>query len=38
MNSVANGKITQNTPFKHVYIPVGAAENGTGHLRTTGFG
>ena len=29
MNSVANGKITQNTPFKHVYIPVGAADNGT---------
>ncbi|MDZ8188190.1 MAG: carbamoyltransferase C-terminal domain-containing protein [Nostoc sp. ChiSLP02] len=29
MNSVANGKITQNTPFKNVYIPVGAADNGT---------
>lgn len=29
MNSVANGKITQNTPFKHIYIPVGAADNGT---------
>ncbi len=29
MNSVANGKITQNTPFKKVYIPLGAADNGT---------
>ncbi|MGI0482277.1 carbamoyltransferase [Geminocystis sp. CENA526] len=29
MNSVANGKITQHTPFKNVYIPVGAADNGT---------
>jgi carbamoyltransferase len=29
MNSVANGKITQETPFKHVYIPAGAADNGT---------
>lgn len=29
MNSVANGKITQNTPFKNVYIPLGAADNGT---------
>lgn len=29
MNSVANGKITENTPFKNVYIPVGAADNGT---------
>ncbi|PLZ52996.1 carbamoyltransferase [Fischerella thermalis] len=29
MNSVANGKITQNTPFQNVYIPVGAADNGT---------
>lgn len=29
MNSVANGKITQNTPFKQVYTPVGAADNGT---------
>jgi carbamoyltransferase len=29
MNSVANGKITQNTPFKQVYVPVGAADNGT---------
>ncbi|MEH1865983.1 MAG: carbamoyltransferase C-terminal domain-containing protein [Nostoc sp.] len=29
MNSVANGKITQNTSFKNIYIPVGAADNGT---------
>jgi len=29
MNSVANGKITQNTPFKNIYVPVGAADNGT---------
>ena len=29
MNSVANGKITQHTPFKNVYVPVGAADNGT---------
>ncbi len=29
MNSVANGKITQNTPFSHVYVPPGAADNGT---------
>ena len=29
MNSVANGKISQNTPFQNVYIPVGAADNGT---------
>lgn len=29
MNSVANGKITQKTPFKNVYIPAGAADNGT---------
>ncbi|TWU16998.1 carbamoyltransferase family protein [Allorhodopirellula heiligendammensis] len=29
MNSVANGKITSQTPFKHVYIPAGAADNGT---------
>lgn len=29
MNSVVNGKITQNTPFRHVYIPPGAADNGT---------
>ncbi len=29
MNSVANGKITLNTPFKNAYIPVGAADNGT---------
>ena len=29
MNSVANGKISQHTPFKNIYIPVGAADNGT---------
>lgn len=29
MNSVANGKITSHTPFKEVYIPAGAADNGT---------
>ena len=29
MNSVANGKITTYTPFKNVYIPAGAADNGT---------
>jgi carbamoyltransferase len=29
MNSVANGKVTRETPFKNVYIPVGAADNGT---------
>lgn len=29
MNSVANGKITRQTPFKDVYIPAGAADNGT---------
>jgi carbamoyltransferase len=29
MNSVANGKITTHTPFKNVYIPAGAADNGT---------
>ena len=29
MNSVANGKIPQHTPFKNVYIPPGAADNGT---------
>lgn len=29
MNSVANGKITTRTPFKNVYIPAGAADNGT---------
>ena len=28
MNSVANGKITSCTPFKNVYIPPGAADNG----------
>lgn len=29
MNSVANGKIIQQTPFEKVYIPPGAADNGT---------
>ena len=29
MNSVANGKITARTPFENVYIPAGAADNGT---------
>ena len=29
MNSVANGRITTNTPFKQVYVPAGAADNGT---------
>lgn len=29
MNSVANGKITARTPFQNVYIPAGAADNGT---------
>jgi carbamoyltransferase len=29
MNSVANGKITRDTPFENVYIPAGAADNGT---------
>jgi carbamoyltransferase len=29
MNSVVNGKITSQTGFKHVYIPAGAADNGT---------
>jgi carbamoyltransferase len=29
MNSVANGKITRGTPFEKVYIPAGAADNGT---------
>ncbi|MDA7931146.1 carbamoyltransferase [Akkermansiaceae bacterium] len=29
MNSVANGKITTGTPFENVYIPAGAADNGT---------
>lgn len=29
MNSVANGKITRSTPFENVYIPAGAADNGT---------
>ncbi len=29
MNSVANGKISRETPFEKVYIPAGAADNGT---------
>lgn len=29
MNSVANGKVTRNTPFENVYVPAGAADNGT---------
>jgi carbamoyltransferase len=29
MNSVANGKVTRATPFREVYVPVGAADNGT---------
>jgi carbamoyltransferase len=29
MNSVANGKIRQHTPFKHVYIQPAAGDNGT---------
>jgi carbamoyltransferase len=29
MNSVANGKITRETPFENVYLPAGAADNGT---------
>ena len=29
MNSVANGKIVENTPFREVYVPAGAADNGT---------
>ena len=29
MNSVANGKVTRNTPFDNVYLPAGAADNGT---------
>ena len=29
MNSVANGRITRDTPFEKVYIPAGAADNGT---------
>lgn len=28
MNSVANGKITECTPFRHAFIPAGAADNG----------
>ncbi len=29
MNSVANGKIHKETPFKNIFVPVGAADNGT---------
>ena len=29
MNSVANGKVTTKTPFEQVYVPAGAADNGT---------
>ena len=29
MNSVANGKVTRQTPFESVYVPAGAADNGT---------
>jgi len=28
MNSVANGKVHRKTPFKNVFIPAGAADNG----------
>jgi carbamoyltransferase len=33
MNSVVNGKISQNTPFKNIYVPPGAADSGTALLR-----
>ncbi|MCS7064506.1 MAG: hypothetical protein NZM04_10810 [Methylacidiphilales bacterium] len=29
MNSVANGKVREQTGFENVYVPVGAADNGT---------
>ncbi len=29
MNSVANGKVTTETEFENVYVPAGAADNGT---------
>ncbi len=29
MNSVANGKVLSKTPFKELYVPAGAADNGT---------
>ena len=29
MNSVAIGKVTRQTPFEQVYVPAGAADNGT---------
>ena len=31
MNAVANGKVTRETPFRQVYVPVGAADNGTAY-------
>jgi len=29
MNSVANGKLSRETPFQNIYLPAGAADNGT---------
>jgi carbamoyltransferase len=29
MNSVVNGKIDRHTPFQNIYVPTGAADNGT---------
>lgn len=29
MNSVANGKFSRRTPFRNIYVPAGAADNGT---------
>jgi carbamoyltransferase len=29
MNSVANGQVTRQTPFQRLYVPAGAADNGT---------
>jgi carbamoyltransferase len=29
MNSVANGRVTAETPFEKLYVPAGAADNGT---------
>ena len=31
MNSVANGKVNLETPFERVFVPVGAADNGTSY-------
>ena len=31
MNSVTNGKITEHTPFENIYVPPGAADNGTSY-------